>query len=169
MSKNKGKDGEMQVAKLLCDISTKEEKCDFTRPTNTNTADGGADLVLEHPEGFTEHLSSIADGESKSIFRANDEQNKTEKTRIDVKATPSKISADTVDKFGGDIRKNPDCKGHMLVGGSGMTKGATEKFNSIREAVNNDGKKVTYISNEGLEEAENHYQALPNPDENKEI
>ncbi|CAN2041819.1 hypothetical protein GMMP15_50007 [Candidatus Magnetomoraceae bacterium gMMP-15] len=41
MSKNKGKDGEMRVAKLLCDISTKEENCDFTRPTNTNTANGG--------------------------------------------------------------------------------------------------------------------------------
>ncbi|CAN2043386.1 conserved hypothetical protein [Candidatus Magnetomoraceae bacterium gMMP-13] len=93
MSKNKGKDGEMRVAKLLCDISTKEENCDFTRPTNTNTANGG---------------------------------------------------------------------------GSKLSKGAKKNFDDIKKAVKEDGKVVSYISNSGLRNLEEHYQALPSPDDNSE-
>ena len=162
MSKNKGKVGEMRVAKLLCEISTKEENCDFTRHTNTNTADGGADLVLEHPEGFTTQLLAIAEGTSKAPVELKEEQ-KIVKTRIDVKATESTISPDTVEKFGGDIRKNPDCTGHMLLGGSRLSKGAQKKFEDIQAAAKEGGKTVSYISNNGLKKLEEHYQALPSP------
>lgn len=166
MSSNKGKDGEMRVAKLLCEVSIKEEKCDFTRPTNTNTADGGADLVLEHPEGFEEKLMSISSGESSSETEANSDA-ATVKTRIDVKATDGVISPDTVDKFIGDIRKNPDCKGHALVGGERMSKRANKKFEEAQEAAQEDGKFIAYIPNSGLQNLENHYESLPAPSEPK--
>jgi hypothetical protein len=46
MSGNKGKNGEMRVLRLLTHIVEAVENCDITRHTNTNTADGGADLIL---------------------------------------------------------------------------------------------------------------------------
>ena len=162
MSKNKGKNGEMRIAKLLCDISIKEEGCDFTRHTNTNTADSGADLVFEHPEGFSSYLVSIASG-TVPTTQEGQQLNNIVKTRIDVKTTDNKISPDTVDKFGGDIRKNPDCQGHLLIGGSGMSKEAQKRFKSIQEAAKEDGKIVDYIPNTGINNLEAHYQALPNP------
>lgn len=166
MSSNKGKDGEMRVAKLLCEVSIKEEKCDFTRPTNTNTADGGADLVLEHPDGFEQKLIGISSGGGTTEEETAPDSS-TVKTRIDVKTTDGAISPDTVDKFIGDIRKNPDCKGHVLVGGSRMSKGAQKKFEAGKESAQEDGKFVAYIPNEGLQNLENHYTALPNPNESE--
>lgn len=63
MSTNKGKDGEMRVLRQLSHIVEAEENCNVTRHTNTNTADGGAELILEHPQSFLPHQRSIASGE----------------------------------------------------------------------------------------------------------
>lgn len=41
-----------------------------------------------------------------------------------LKTLDSKLGKDTVIKFGGDVRKNPDCKNHVLLGGKALTKGA---------------------------------------------
>jgi len=161
MSSNKGKDGEMRVAILLSNISIAEEGCDFTRPTNTNTADGGADLVFEHPDGFTDSLVNIGNDSQKVTDIKISE--KIVKIRIDVKTTDKKLSLDTVIKFGGDIRKNPDCQGHMLVGGKSLTRGAQKKFEEIKNAVSEEGKNVNYIPNNGLNKIENHYNSLPKP------
>ena len=62
MSNNKGKDGEMRVLRLLSYVVEDNDNCDITRHTNTNTADGGADLILEHPKGLLSHLNEIALG-----------------------------------------------------------------------------------------------------------
>lgn len=164
MRRNKGKDGEMRVAKLLCEVSIKEDRCDFTRPTNTNTADGGADLVLEHPDGFEEKLIDISSGDNIAEVPSNPDT-PTVKTRIDVKATDGVISPDIVDKFVGDTRKNPDCKGHVLVGGKRMSKRAKENFETAQEDAQEDGRFLAYIPNSGLKNLESHYESLPAPNE----
>ena len=112
-------------------------------------------------------MTGISSGE-KPVEVETDPNSPTVKTRIDVKATNGVISPDTVDKFVGDIRKNPDCKGHALVGGSRMSKGAKEKFETAQEAAKEDGKFVIYIPNIGLQNLENHYEALPSPSDSEE-
>lgn len=167
MSNNKGKDGEMKVTKVVCDIALRENGVDFTRPTNTNTADMGADMILESPVGFLERLENIALGKtefSDKSVQTNDNSSTTYKTRIDVKATDRKLQSDTVDKFTADIRRHPDCKGHILIGGSGLTGPAKIKFNQVQVDAESDGKKVTYISNNGLSKIKNHYEAFPASD-----
>jgi hypothetical protein len=303
--KNKGREGETRVIRTILDIMDVEGNVDFTRHTNTNTADGGADIVLESPEGYIDKVLEIAEPpkaessnsdntdegntqsnditssstttESSNLNNAdegntqsnsstsnstttepsnfdntdegntqsnsstssstttepsnfdniderntksststssgttkeenlesppsslnesdkpasahqktessnsnsadtteadlnsNKEKSKTEKSRIDVKNTDSKIGKDGVNKFGGDIRKNPDCKNHILLGGKGLTKGAQNELKSLQEAYSESGKKIAYISNEGLSNIENHYKALnaSNSDESK--
>jgi len=164
MIKNKGKIGEMRVVRLVSEIVSAEDKCDFTRHTNTNTADGGADVVLEHVPDLHQKLITIASGNDLSTDISCSNTSKSVKTRIDVKTTDSKISKDTVVKFGGDIRRNPDCKGHMLLGGAGLTRGAKKEFDKIKHASDEVGKQVSYVSNEGLANLETHYTSLPKPE-----
>jgi hypothetical protein len=160
MSTNKGKDGEMRVLRLLSHIVETEENCDVTRHTNTNTADGGADLILEHPKGLLLHLDNLATGDAghqppdlSSALRV--------KTRIDVKTTDGMLSPDIVKKFSGDIRRNPDCDGHVLMGGAGLSKQAASDFKEIQDAQKEVGKTVVYIPNTGIENLERNYTALP--------
>lgn len=82
------------------------DNCDVARHTNTNTADGGADLVLEHPKGLLSHLEQVAAG-TPDLQTPDFQESPRVKARIDVKTTDSKISPDTVIKFGGDIRRMP--------------------------------------------------------------
>lgn len=160
MSTNKGKDGEMKVLRLLSHIVEAEENCDVTRHTNTNTADGGADLILEHPNGFLPHLESIASGEDNNQLPDLSNAQKV-KTRIDVKTTENILGPDVVKKFGGDIRRNPDCNGHVLMGGNGLSVQAKIDFKEIQDAHAEVGKTVVYIPNSGIENLERHYTALP--------
>ncbi|MCG6308492.1 hypothetical protein K6U49_07670 [Vibrio alginolyticus] len=197
-NKNKGRVGETRVIRVITDIMDVEGNVDFTRHTNTNTADGGADIVLEHPEGFIDTLLEIAEPQKTESSDSNNEdkdttQNKestnsitaedklqstpssdsdkpvadknkpesqpesnktkstTEKTRIDVKNTDSKLGKDTVIKFGGDVRKNPDCKNHVLLGGKALTKGAQDELTSLQEAYSKDGKKLCMLPTMGYQ------------------
>lgn len=158
MSKNKGKDGEMAVVKLVADISIIEDGCDFTRQTTTNTADRGADLVLEHPDGYLQKLKMIADGQEVTpALNSTEKTPRTVKTRIDVKATNKKLQKETVIKFAGDIRKNPDCKGHVLMGGQALTTPAQEQFDIIQKTAAEDGTDVMYIPNQGVKVLRRHF------------
>lgn len=162
MSTNKGKDGEMRVLRLLTHVVESEEDCDITRHTNTNTADGGADLVFEHPRELLSRMENIANDVEKQEASQPIDTPRV-KTRIDVKTINGKISPDTVDKFAGDVRRNPDCYGHVLMGGTDLSPLAKVKFNEIQKAQSEVGKYVTYISNSGIELLEKHYEALPAP------
>ncbi|NWO06606.1 MAG: hypothetical protein HLX50_13230 [Alteromonadaceae bacterium] len=159
MSTNKGKDGEMRALRLLSHIVETEENCDVTRHTNTNTADGGADLVLEHPQGLLPHLGNVAEGESQQ----SPDLSKSPRVaaRFDVKTTKNKLSPDTVKKFAGDIRRNPDCDGHVLMGGLALSNQAQSDFKDIQDAQAEVGKTVVYVPNAGIENLEQHYKALP--------
>lgn len=162
MSNNKGKDGEMRVLRLLTHVVEAEENCDITRHTNTNTADGGADLVFEHPKRLLSRIENIAsDTGGQETTDPKDMQRV--KTRIDVKTTSEKISPDTVDKFAGDVRRNPDCFGHVLMGGVDLSPLARAKFNEIQQAQAEVGKCVTYVPNGGIERLEQYYKALSAP------
>lgn len=213
--RNKGRSGETRVIRVVTDIMDVEGNVDFTRHTNTNTADGGADVVLEHPEGFIDKLLEIAEPGKTEPSDSNEKaegtkgsdkptnsttpaeeklqrtpdcdnskvvsdmsklelqsesekiKSKTEKTRIDVKNTSSKIGKDTVIKFGGDVRKNPDCRNHVLLGGEALTKGAKNELIALQEAHSKSGKKIEYITNNGLSKIESHYKALNAPESNK--
>lgn len=174
-NKNKGRIGETRAIRVITDIMDVEGNVDFTRHTNTNTADGGADIVLEHPKGFTDKLEKIANQpDTESTIPSSDNlqttipintalfevKNNTEKTRIDVKNTDGKLGKDTVIKFGGDIRKNPDCKNHILLGGRDLTKGAKDELNILQKAHAESGKKIIHITNTGLTKIESHYKSL---------
>jgi hypothetical protein len=161
MSGNKGKNGEMRVLRLLTHIVEAVENCDITRHTNTNTADGGADLILEHPLGLLSHLDQIANRHTEH-HPSDLEDSPRVKTRIDVKNTSNKISPDIVKKFGGDIRRNPDCIGHALAGGSELSPQAEIDFRVIQEAQREVGKTVVYLPNSGIENLEKYYLFLPN-------
>lgn len=209
--KNKGRVGETRVIRVITDIMDVEGNVDFTRHTNTNTADSGADIVIESSEGFMDKLLEIAEPQKTESSDSNNEdkdttQNKeptnsitaedklqsapssdsdkpvadtnksesqpesnktkstTEKTRIDVKNTDSKLGKDTVVKFGGDVRKNPDCKNHVLLGGKALTKGAQDELTSLQEAYSKSGKKIVHVTNNGLSNIESHYKALNSPE-----
>lgn len=208
LNKNKGRVGETRVIRAITDIMDVEGNVDFTRHTNTNTADGGADIVLEHPEGFIDKLLGIAEPQETESSDSNNEdedttqnnestnsttaaeeklqstpssdsdkpvadinkpesnntKSTTEKTRIDVKNTDSKLGKDTVIKFGGDIRKNPDCKNHVLLGGKALTKGAQDELTSLQEAYSRDGIIIVHVTNNGLSNIESHYRALNSPE-----
>ncbi|QKJ51391.1 hypothetical protein G9396_13185 [Providencia rettgeri] len=183
--KNKGRVGETRVIRVITDIMDVEGNVDFTRHTNTNTADSGADIVLEHPQGYVDKLDRIAtkpdaestasnsrslEGTAITNSSPSEVTNNTEKTRIDVKNTDRKLGKDTVIKFGGDIRKNPDCKNHILLGGRDLTKGAKDELTSLQSAYSQSGKKIIHITNTGLENIENHYKSLnaPEADSNSE-
>jgi hypothetical protein len=183
--KNKGRIGETRVIRVITDIMDVEGDVDFTRHTNTNTADSGADIVLEHPQGFIDKLERISTNPDtgsttpdnipqENIALTNSSPSEvitnTEKTRIDVKNTDRKLGKDTVIKFGGDIRKNPDCKNHVLMGGSDLTKGAKDELISLQSAHSQSGKKILHITNAGLVNIENHYKSLnaPETDSNPE-
>lgn len=168
MSADKGKFGEMRVLRLLTRVVDAHggRQYDVTRHTNTNTPDSGADLVLEHPDGFLSHLQSI--GQDSPSSTSNLDNAPTVKTRIDVKNTNSTIGPEIVKKFAGDVRRNPDCKGHILMGGKNLSELAAIDFKNIQEAQKEVGKTVMYVPNSGIATLEAHYEALPAPRGNEE-
>lgn len=149
----------MRVLRVLSYIVETVNNCDITRHTNTNTADGGADLVLEHPKGLLSYLAGVA-AETPDLQAPDLQEAPRVKTRIDVKTTDSKISPDVVIKFGGDIRRNPDCNGHALMGGKELSPQAEEEFKKIQQAQAEVGKEVVYIPNPGVTNLETHYRSL---------
>lgn len=161
MSSNKGKDGEMRITRLLCDISETTDGCDFSRPTITNDSDGGADLILKHPKGFLDNLVLIGEGGSGGALPTLPTlpEQQTETSRIDVKNTENKITKHVAEKFIGQIKLNPECDGHVLMGGSGCTKGAQKALDEAADVLDGTGKRLIHISNESAERITKHYRA----------
>lgn len=62
---------------VITDIMDVEGNVDFTRHTNTNTVDGGADIVLEHPEGFIDTLLEIAEPQKTESSNSKNEDKDT--------------------------------------------------------------------------------------------
>lgn len=60
-----------------------------------------------------------------------------------------------------NIRRNPDCDGHVLMGGIDLSDQAKSDFKEIQDTQAEVGKTVVYIPNSGIENLEQHYTALP--------
>ena len=157
MSSNKGKDGEMKVARILTYIGESENNIDFTRHTITNMPDMGADMILTHPDDFLPKLKQISEGVPSSELVESTSPNQA-KSRIDVKATSNKIHVDVVKKFVSDIRKHPDCQGHILMGGKDMSGPAKKEFQHAQKVFSEENKTLMHINNDGSERIEKHYR-----------
>jgi len=152
MSDNKGKDGEMVVARALCDIAIAENKVDYTRSSITNAPDLGADLVLHCPENTGDKFEDIVNEGSSSMELSG----RQIEIRIDVKA--KKVEKEDAEKFIGDIVKHPTKKEHWITGDaiSGPAK------NIISEC---DWIKTRFLSNNDIQKIANYYQGLNKPEE----
>ena len=160
MSSNKGKDGELNALILVANIGKLKDGVDVTRPTTTNTADQGADLFITHPSGFLNEFAEVAGCALPSTPKSptNKEVSPSEKSRVDVKTTDSKLQKDTIEKFIGDCHNHPTCTGHILLGGSDLTSPARREFEAAQNRFSLSGKTLLYVKNESIKKLENHYQ-----------
>lgn len=168
MSGNKGKDGELRIVRLSCDIGVSEDTWDITRPTTTNESDLGGDLfirssatamhrtitaVVTQPEYFGDHaLQSLGD--------------KIIQTRVDSKNEAGKLQKDVIDKFVGDVAKNPMATAHLLAGGQDLTGPARKAFVNYAKMLREDGKVLLYLSEPAITKLEDKFsesrpKALP--------
>ena len=159
MSNNKGKDAELDALILLSNIGKAKNNVDVTRPSVTNSADLGVDMTLHHPKEFLDEIAK----NSNAIYYKGHEQNKknTENkqmvTRFDIKNTNNKLQKPLVEKFLGDVKKNPDCEGHVLMGGKGLTGPAKKVLDSSGESLSQAGKSIMYIDNDGVGKLKKKY------------
>ena len=94
-------------------------------------------------------MIAISTGNLSEFSDPKEDDSKKMQTRIDVKNENNKITKPVAQKFIADIKKHPDCKGHLLLGDNGLTKGAEDVFREAEE--NYPDKKIGYISNEGVQ------------------
>lgn len=159
MSKNKGKDGELQALILVAKIGLVKDGVDVTRPTTTNTADQGADLFITHPPGFLNEFAEVAGSALPSAQHSSvkKEGATSEKSRVDVKTTDGMLQKDTVEKFIGDCHNHPKCTGHILMGGLGLTGPSEKTFKAAQDRFSSSGKTLLYVKNDGVNRLEAHY------------
>lgn len=152
MSNNKGKDGEMVVAKALCDISIAENNVDFTRSSITNAPDFGADLVIHCPNNMGDKFEEIV-GEGSSSTELTGSQMEV---RVDVKA--KKVQKEDAEKFIADIIKHPTKKEHWITGDS--ISGPAKKI-----IMGCDWTKTRYFSNDDIKKIATYYNSLNKPED----
>lgn len=150
---NQGKQGEMRVTGLISNIGrVKGSSVDFERYSITNTADNGIDICLHHTEDNFKEMIEISEGARSNFSNPSTDTSHKIQTRIDVKTYSGKITKSTMDKFISDIPKSPRIKGHMIMGGAGLTKGAKEQ---LQNAINSYPDKIIgYISENGIQNLE---------------
>lgn len=78
-------------------------------------------------------------------------------TRVDNKNEDGKLQKDTVEKFVGDVAKNPMCTVHMLAGGKALTGPAHRAFVRFSDELREDGKILVYLSRPAIEKLEEKY------------
>lgn len=147
---NQGKKGEMVITELVSQMGQIDGSItDFERYSKTNTADNGIDICLHHTERHWDEMIEISEG-NRSSFSAPSKDNSAKiETRIDVKSYSGKITKPVMEKFVSDIPKSPRIRGHLLVGGEGLTKGAEGVF---KEAISNyPNRKIGYIPDSGVQ------------------
>lgn len=159
MSENQGKDGEMRFGIALAGASIRENGLDFTRHSVTNQPDLGVDYSMQ---GSAETLVAICEiGTGISLPAITDtlgDPTRRVDARVDVKTTNNKLTGVTVDKFVSDIKKHPNTDLHILAGGSALTKDGAKKFRAHQAALNEDGKAIVYIPNDGVARLANEYK-----------
>lgn len=171
MSKNKGKDGELMVVKILSDVRISTNDVDITRPTTTNTADLGADIVLYHPRHVLKEIADIAGATFPSSEKTlhPEKQNEMVKSRIDVKTTTKKLQKDIVEKFVDDVNNHPKATGHILIGRQDLTGPSKKLMAEAQQRLSAEGKDMVYINNSGRKKLETYYRkkAIESENQNK--
>ncbi|WP_156943127.1 hypothetical protein [Pseudogulbenkiania sp. MAI-1] len=159
MSENIGKDGEMRFAITIAGASIRENGLDFTRHTVTNQPDLGVDYSAKGPAEVLISFCEIGTGTELGVIReAFGQPDRKIEARFDIKTTEEKLAGDTVEKFVSDVKKHPTTDLHVLAGGSGLTKSAQAKFETYSAALQEDGKALVYIPNQGLAKLASEYK-----------
>ena len=138
----------MKTTELISRMGQNDDRVDFVRHARTNTPDNGHDIGLYHTEKHFDEMIKISNGELSEFSDPQNDSSKEIQTRIDVKNENNKITKPVAEKFVGDIKKHPDCDGHLLMGNNGLTKGAEQVLNAAQQDYPN--KKINYISNNGV-------------------
>ena len=139
----------MKVIELISKIGQQDNShVDITRYTTTNTPDNGYDIGLHHTEKHFDEMLKVSSGNLSKFSDPKDDCSKKIQTRIDVKNENNKITKPVAEKFVADIKKHPDCEGHLLIGNNGLTKGAEQILSEANEKYSD--KKIDYISNDGV-------------------
>jgi len=159
MSRNKGKDGELRFVRLSCDIGVAEDTWDVTRPTTTNESDLGGDMFIRSSAAAMSRtitsVVTVPEYGGSGALRALGE--KIIQTRVDSKNESGKLQKDVIDKFVGDIAKNPMATAHLLAGGSALTGPAHKAFVHYSEKLREDGKVLLYLSNPDITRLEDNF------------
>ena len=145
-----GKKGEMIITGLISSMGQLDRSLvDFERYSTTNTADNGIDLCVHHTEGNFKEMIEISEGDRSKFSNPLEDASQKILTRIDVKTHSGKITSPVMRKFVSDIPKSPKIKGHLLMGGQGLTRGAEKLLQDAKERYSNN--MVAYISESGIE------------------
>lgn len=159
MSENIGKDGEMRFAITIAGASIRENGLDFTRHTVTNQPDLGVDYSAQGPVKALVSFCEIGAGTAlEDVSGTLGAPDRRIEARFDIKTTEEKLARDTVAKFVSDVKKHPNTDLHVLAGGSGLTKSAQAKFEEHRASLQEDGKAIVYIPNQGLAKLASEYK-----------
>ena len=141
----------MRFAITIAGASIRENGLDFTRHTVTNQPDLGVDYSVQGPAEALVSFCEIGTGTSLDGTRETlGVLERRVEARFDIKTTEEKLAGDSVEKFVSDVKKHPNTDLHVLAGGSGLTKSAQRKFETYRSALQEDGKAIVYIPNQGL-------------------
>lgn len=144
-----GKKGEMKAIELIAKMGQRDNShVDLVRYTITNAPDNGHDIGVHHTSNHFDEMLAVSRGELTQFSNPKDDSSEKIKTRIDVKNENNKVTKPVAEKFVSDIKKHPDCQGHLLVGNNGLTKGAEQIL--FEAAQSYPDKKIGYISNAGL-------------------
>lgn len=144
---NKGKKGEAQLLGIFSTIMEVEANVDVVRGTFTNEPDNGVDLKVKAPHNIAEKFKDILeDNEKKQVL-----SNTKILIRIDHKEYEKPIGKAVVDKFVGDIEKNPEYAEHWLTGGPRLTNGA-------EKVLKNASKPCRYYSSDDINKLKNYYK-----------
>lgn len=159
MSENIGKDGEMRFGITIAGASIRENGLDYTRHTVTNQPDLGVDYSAQGPAEALVSFCEIGAGTAlEGVRETLGEPDRKIEARFDIKTTEEKLAGDTVEKFVSDVKKHPNTDLHVLAGGAGLTKSAQTKFEAYGAALQEDGKAIVYIPNQGLAKLASEYK-----------
>lgn len=160
MTQKKGKKGEMLALTIASSFSDTHISAEVMRHSKTTAPDLGADLfITADKEPMKEFLDNAGNpGSFQNSELKNKLDNDSLKARIDCKNTEEKLTKATVQKHISEIAIHQDSDLHILMGGSGLTKGAKQCLEDANNALASKGKEVVHINNKGIRRL---YQAYP--------
>ena len=113
---DKGKAGELFFQEYVIAMVRAGIMMDYKKPTFTNEPDDGLDFELKAPHNIGEIMDALRRAQAPPP-----PSDTAIHVRVDVKNPRGKIGKPVVDKFLGDIEKNPRNSEHWLAGGRDLT------------------------------------------------